>query len=143
MRKLIVLALVGLAAQLVDGSLGMGYGVTSSTLLVALAGLTPAAASASVHISEIVTNAASGVSHWRLKNVDWRVVARIAGEQVTTFRLQTCHNRLPSYTYKKFKAGTTTLCICTQVPQSVEHILQNISVVTGAMKSAIHCFRMS
>lgn len=79
MRKLIVLALVGLAAQLVDGSLGMGYGVTSSTLLVALAGLTPAAASASVHISEIVTNAASGVSHWRLKNVDWRVVARIAG----------------------------------------------------------------
>ncbi|MVA76608.1 TSUP family transporter [Auraticoccus sp. F435] len=79
MRKLIVLALVGLLAQLVDGSLGMGYGVTSSTLLVALAGLTPAAASASVHISEIVTNAASGVSHWRLRNVDWGVVARIAG----------------------------------------------------------------
>ncbi len=50
MRKLIVLALVGLGAQLVDGSLGMGYGVTSSTLLL-LAGLTPAAASASVHIS--------------------------------------------------------------------------------------------
>lgn len=79
MRKLIVLAVVGLLAQLVDGSLGMGYGVTSSTLLVALAGLTPAAASASVHISEIVTNAASGISHWRLKNVDWGVVARIAG----------------------------------------------------------------
>nr|WP_197430111.1 sulfite exporter TauE/SafE family protein [Auraticoccus cholistanensis] len=71
--------MVGLLAQLVDGSLGMGYGVTSSTLLVALAGLTPAAASASVHISEIVTNAASGVSHWRLRNVDWGVVARIAG----------------------------------------------------------------
>jgi uncharacterized membrane protein YfcA len=78
MRKLIVLAVVGLAAQLVDGSLGMGYGVTSSTLLV-LAGLTPAAASASVHFSELGTNLASGVSHWRLKNVDWRVVARIAG----------------------------------------------------------------
>jgi uncharacterized protein len=78
MRKLIVLALVGLVAQLVDGSLGMGYGVTSSTLLV-LAGLTPAAASASVHISELGTNVASGLSHWRLKNVDWRVVSRIAG----------------------------------------------------------------
>ena len=78
MRKLIVLAVVGLAAQLVDGSLGMGYGVTSSTLLV-LAGLTPAAASASVHFSELGTNLASGVSHWRLRNVDWRVVARIAG----------------------------------------------------------------
>ncbi|SDU80575.1 hypothetical protein SAMN04488544_0213 [Microlunatus sagamiharensis] len=78
MRKLIVLAVVGLLAQLVDGSLGMGYGVTSSTLLV-LAGLTPAAASASVHFSELGTNLASGVSHWRLKNVDWRVVGRIAG----------------------------------------------------------------
>jgi uncharacterized membrane protein YfcA len=78
MRKLIVFALVGFAAQLIDGSLGMGYGVTSSTLLV-LAGLTPAAASASVHFSELGTNLASGVSHWRLKNVDWGVVARIAG----------------------------------------------------------------
>lgn len=78
MRKLIVLGLVGLAAQLVDGSLGMGYGVTSSTLLV-LAGLTPAAASASVHFSELGTNIVSGLSHWKLRNVDWRVVARIAG----------------------------------------------------------------
>jgi len=65
-------------AQLVDGSLGMGYGVTSSTLLV-LAGLNPAAASASVHVSELGTNLASGLAHWKLRNVDWRVVARIAG----------------------------------------------------------------
>ena len=78
MRKLIVLALVGFLAQLVDGSLGMGYGVTSSSLLI-LAGLTPAAASASVHFSELGTNLASGLSHWKLKNVDWRVVSRIAG----------------------------------------------------------------
>ena len=78
MRKLIVLAAVGLVAQLVDGSLGMGYGVTSTSLLV-LAGLTPLAASASVHVSELGTNLASGVSHWRLRNVDWPVVARIAG----------------------------------------------------------------
>lgn len=78
MRKLIVLAVVGFAAQLIDGSLGMGYGVTSSSLLI-LAGLTPAAASASVHFSELGTNIASGVSHWKLKNVDWRVVGRIAG----------------------------------------------------------------
>ena len=77
-RKLVVLALVGLVAQLVDGSLGMGYGVTSSTLLV-LAGWTPLAASASVHFSELGTNLASGVAHWRLRNVDWPVVARIAG----------------------------------------------------------------
>jgi len=78
MRKLVILAVVGLAAQLVDGTLGMGYGVTSSTLLM-LAGLTPAAASASVHVSELGTNLASGLAHWKLRNVDWRVVARIAG----------------------------------------------------------------
>src|SRR3954451_8591425 len=78
MRKLVVLAVVGFVAQLIDGSLGMGYGVTSSSLLI-LAGLTPAAASASVHFSELGTNLASGASHWKLKNVDWRVVTRIAG----------------------------------------------------------------
>ena len=78
MRKLIVLAVVGLAAQLVDGALGMGYGVTSSSLLI-LVGLTPVAASAAVHFSELGTNLVSGVSHWRLQNVDWRVVSRIAG----------------------------------------------------------------
>jgi uncharacterized protein len=77
MRKLLVLAAVGLAAQLVDGALGMGYGVTSSSLLI-LVGLTPVAASAAVHFSELGTNIASGVAHWKLQNVDWRVVARIA-----------------------------------------------------------------
>ncbi|MEU8297351.1 sulfite exporter TauE/SafE family protein [Micromonospora sp. NPDC048909] len=77
MRKLLVLALVGLAAQLVDGSLGMAYGLTSSTLLL-VAGVAPAAASASVHLAEIGTTLAAGVAHWRFGNVDWRVVSRIA-----------------------------------------------------------------
>ncbi|MET7969271.1 sulfite exporter TauE/SafE family protein [Micromonospora sp. NPDC005305] len=77
MRKLLVLALVGLAAQLVDGALGMAYGLTSSTLLL-FAGVAPAAASASVHLAEIGTTLAAGVSHWRFGNVDWRVVGRIA-----------------------------------------------------------------
>jgi uncharacterized membrane protein YfcA len=75
-KTLIVLALAGLGAQLVDGSLGMGYGVTSTTLLLAL-GTNPAAASATVHLAEIGTNLVSGVSHWRFGNVDWKVVARI------------------------------------------------------------------
>ncbi|MEH0934916.1 sulfite exporter TauE/SafE family protein [Micromonospora psammae] len=78
MRKLLVLALVGLAAQLVDGALGMAYGLTSSTLLL-FAGVAPAAASASVHLAEIGTTCAAGVAHWRFGNVDWRVVGRIAG----------------------------------------------------------------
>ena len=76
MRTLILLALVGLGAQLVDGSLGMAYGVTSTTLLLAI-GTNPAAASATVHLAEIGTTLVSGVSHWRFGNVDWKVVAKI------------------------------------------------------------------
>ncbi|HEX2141565.1 MAG TPA: sulfite exporter TauE/SafE family protein, partial [Candidatus Limnocylindria bacterium] len=76
MKTLTLLALVGLGAQLVDGSLGMAYGVTSTTLLLAI-GTNPAAASASVHLAEIGTTLASGVAHWRFGNVDWKVVAKI------------------------------------------------------------------
>ncbi|WP_028660632.1 sulfite exporter TauE/SafE family protein [Nocardioides insulae] len=76
MRNLLLLALVGLGAQLVDGSLGMAYGVTSTTLLLAI-GTNPAAASATVHLAEIGTTLVSGASHWRFGNVDWGVVAKI------------------------------------------------------------------
>jgi uncharacterized protein len=76
MRQLVLLALVGLGAQLVDGSLGMAYGVTSTTLLLAI-GTNPAAASATVHLAEIGTTLASGIAHWRFGNVDWKVVAKI------------------------------------------------------------------
>lgn len=78
MRNLIVLGIVGLIAQLVDGSLGMAYGVTSTTLLLAIAGLTPALASTVVHISEVGTTLASGVSHWRFGNVDWSKIVWMA-----------------------------------------------------------------
>jgi uncharacterized protein len=77
-RNLVVLAIVGFVAQLVDGSLGMAYGVTSTTLLLAIAGLTPALASTVVHISEVGTTLASGVSHWRFGNVDWSKILWLA-----------------------------------------------------------------
>ncbi|WP_122818998.1 sulfite exporter TauE/SafE family protein [Nocardioides pantholopis] len=77
MRQLIVLGFVGFLAQLIDGSLGMAYGVTSSTLLLA-AGVAPAAASAAVHFSEIGTSLVSGFSHHKLGNVDWRTVSILA-----------------------------------------------------------------
>ena len=70
MRQLVMLAIVGFIAQLVDGSLGMAYGASSATLLL-FVGVAPALASASVHISEVATTAASGLSHWRFGNVDW------------------------------------------------------------------------
>jgi len=73
---LLVLALAGFAAQLVDGALGMAYGATSSTLVLA-AGLSPATASASVHFAELGTTLASATSHRRFGNVDWRTVRRI------------------------------------------------------------------
>ena len=76
MKTLVLLAPVGLGAQLVDGSLGMAYGVTSTTLLLAI-GTNPAAASATVHLAEIGTTLASGLSHWRFGNVDWKVVAKV------------------------------------------------------------------
>ena len=78
MRNLLVLGIVGLIAQLVDGSLGMAYGVTSTTLLLAIAGLTPALASTVVHLSEVGTTLASGVSHWRFGNVDWSKIVWLA-----------------------------------------------------------------
>ncbi len=77
MQSLIVLAVVGFLAQLVDGSLGMAYGATSSTLLLT-AGLTPAAVSASVHLAEIGTTVVSGAAHASFGNVSWPTVRRIA-----------------------------------------------------------------
>lgn len=76
LKRLIILALIGLAAQLVDGSLGMAYGVTSSSLLL-MFGIAPAVASASVHMAEVVTTAASGVSHIKFGNVDKQVVYKL------------------------------------------------------------------
>jgi uncharacterized membrane protein YfcA len=73
MPTLIAIAIAGFIAQLVDGTLGMGYGVTSTSFLLTL-GLTPAAASASVHLAEIGTSAMSGASHWRFGNVNARLL---------------------------------------------------------------------
>ena len=68
--------LVGFGAQLVDGALGMAFGVISTTLLLSL-GVPPAAASAGVHTAECFTTAASGLSHIVHRNVDWRLFARL------------------------------------------------------------------
>lgn len=76
MQVLLLIALAGGAAQLVDGGIGMGFGVTSTTILL-LAGLGPAQASAVVHTAELGTTLASGISHWRFGNVDWSVVLRL------------------------------------------------------------------
>jgi uncharacterized membrane protein YfcA len=75
--ELFTFILIGFAAQLVDGAIGMAYGLVSTSTLLSV-GIAPATASASVHAAEVFTTGASGLSHWRLKNIDWRLVRRLA-----------------------------------------------------------------
>jgi uncharacterized protein len=77
MKNFFLLALAGVIAQLVDGSLGMAYGVSSTTVLLA-AGVAPALASAAVHMAEIGTTAVSGISHSSFGNVDWSKIVWLA-----------------------------------------------------------------
>ncbi|HXH19545.1 MAG TPA: sulfite exporter TauE/SafE family protein [Chitinophagales bacterium] len=68
-ERFLIYVLVGFSAQMIDGALGMAYGISSTTFLMS-AGISPAVASASVHVAEVFTTAASGISHWRLGNVN-------------------------------------------------------------------------
>lgn len=77
MQDFVLFALVGLVAQLIDGALGMAYGVISSTVLLSL-GIGPAHASAAIHAAEVFTTAASGTAHLYHRNIDWRLFARLA-----------------------------------------------------------------
>lgn len=76
MERAVVFVLIGLGAQLVDGTLGMAFGVTATTLFI-LSGTGAAAASAVVHVAEVGTTFASGISHWRFGNVDWGSALRL------------------------------------------------------------------
>jgi len=77
MEDFLVVALAGFAASLVDGALGMGFGPTSSSILLS-AGLSPASASTTVNLAKIVTGVLGGAAHWRAGNVDRRLVLRLA-----------------------------------------------------------------
>jgi uncharacterized membrane protein YfcA len=74
--NLLLVIVVGFIAQIIDGSLGMAYGVSANSFLLTL-GLSPAVASASVHASEVVTTLISGISHWKFGNIDKRIVLRL------------------------------------------------------------------
>ncbi|WP_298088818.1 sulfite exporter TauE/SafE family protein [uncultured Corynebacterium sp.] len=76
MEKILLFVLIGLGAQLVDGTLGMAFGVTATTLFI-LSGTGAATASAVVHVVEVGTTFVSGISHWRFGNVDWGRVLRL------------------------------------------------------------------
>ena len=74
--NIVLFIVVGFVAQVIDGALGMAYGVSSTSFLLGL-GMSPAAASASVHAAEIVTSGVSGLSHLRLGNVDRNLFKRL------------------------------------------------------------------
>ncbi|PWH05434.1 permease [Brachybacterium endophyticum] len=77
MPQLLMIALAGFAAQMVDGSLGMGYGVTSASILLAV-GVAPSLVSATANIAQLGTTLTSGLAHHRGGNVDMQVLGRLA-----------------------------------------------------------------
>ena len=77
MEELLVVFLAGFAASLVDGALGMGFGPTSSSILLGT-GLSPAAISTTVNLAKVATGLTAAVAHWRFDNVDRRLVRRLA-----------------------------------------------------------------
>lgn len=68
--------LVGFVAQSIDGALGMAYGVSSNSILLGI-GIPPAVASAWVHFAQVFTSLASGISHWKMGNVDWNLAKKL------------------------------------------------------------------
>lgn len=71
-NKFLWMLLIGFCAQIVDGALGMGYGVVSTTLLLS-GGLNPAVISGSIHTAEMFSSGASGFSHYRFGNVNMKL----------------------------------------------------------------------
>lgn len=75
-EEILFYVLVGFAAQVVDGALGMAYGVTVSSVLLST-GVPPAITSACVHAAEVFTTGTSGFAHWCAGNADRRLILRL------------------------------------------------------------------
>lgn len=75
-EDVILFAVVGFVAQMVDGAIGMAYGISASTALLSM-GVPPATASACVHAAETFTTGASGLAHWKFGNIDKKLLARL------------------------------------------------------------------
>jgi len=109
MRKLILFSIIGFMAQLIDGALGMAYGATSASLLV-MFGVAPAMASASIHMAEIATTAASGASHLYFKNVDKSILMRlVVPGSISAFVGAAFLSSLPGEMMRPFVSAILTL----------------------------------
>jgi uncharacterized protein len=112
-------AIAGFIAQLIDGVMGMGYGVGANTFLLAL-GMPPAAASASVHASEVFTSGVSGISHLSFRNVDMQLLKRlvipgVVGGVCGAYLLTT----IPAHTIKPLVSVYLLLMGCVIVERAV------------------------
>ena len=81
LNEILLFIAIGFAAQMIDGAIGMAYGISATTILLSF-GVPAATASASVHAAEVFTTAASGAAHWRLGNIDRSLVWRLAAPGV-------------------------------------------------------------
>lgn len=77
MSNLLLVAVAGFVASMVDGALGMGFGPTSTSILLS-SGLSPAAVSTTVNLAKVATGVAASIAHWRFDNIDRRLVIRLA-----------------------------------------------------------------
>lgn len=77
MEEILLFVAIGFVAQMIDGAIGMAYGVTATSVLLS-SGIPPATASACVHAAETFTTGASGLAHWKLGNVDRQLLWRLA-----------------------------------------------------------------
>lgn len=109
MRRLVLFSIIGFFAQLVDGALGMAYGATSASLLL-LFGVAPAVASASIHMAEIATTAASGISHLWFRNVDRSIILTLViPGSICAFVGAAFLSHLPGELIRPYVSGLLTL----------------------------------
>lgn len=92
----------GFLAQLIDGALGMGYGVFCASLLLSM-GIAPGAASASVHTAKLFTTASSGFCHWKLGNIDYAILKQLLLPGIAGGTIGACLlSSIPGETIKPF-----------------------------------------
>ncbi|SFS76872.1 sulfite exporter TauE/SafE family protein [Marininema halotolerans] len=109
MKRIITFIIVGFLSQFIDGSLGMSSGLSATSIMLAL-GIAPAIASASMHMAELVTTTASGVSHYRFGNIDYGLVKKlIIPGAIGAFVGATLLSRLPGELVKPYIAGALLL----------------------------------
>src|SRR5919202_6133129 len=77
MEQLLLVGLAGFCASMVDGALGMGFGPTSASILLA-SGFSPVASAAMVNLAKVATGVSAAVAHWRFRNTDHRLVVKLA-----------------------------------------------------------------